>query len=190
MNYITFDIETYSPSDLDRIDVNEFRVSVCGCYISWIDKYVAFMEPDIKDFIELMKKADLIIGFNQLWFDLPVLEKYSNFPLKQLPNYDILVEVEKKLGYKIKLDDLCRANFNDDIKTDSYSTYKDYHKQGKWFELIDYCMNDVRLTENLFRQICKTKTISYYDLHQKLEVSLDEPKPQKIEVAAQTQSIF
>jgi DNA polymerase elongation subunit (family B) len=177
MNYITFDIETYSPSDLNYIDTDEFRVSVAGAYISWMDEYVAFMEDETSEFIDLMKEADVIIGYNHLFFDLPVLQKYAPYDLKQLPNYDILKEVEKKLGHRLRLDDLCKATFEDDVKTDSYEVYRHYHKQGKWAELIDYCLNDVRLTENLFRRILAGQELYYYDLHMKKSVILDKPDP-------------
>jgi hypothetical protein len=192
MNYITFDIETYSPSDLNRIDTNEFRVSVVGAYISWIDKYVAFFEPEVEDFLKCMLDADLIVGFNHLWFDLPVLQKYSSYNLNQLPSYDIMVEFEKQAGFKIKLNDLCKANLKDDIKTDSYQQFKNYHKQNKWFELADYCMNDVRLTENLFRLAKNGTSMKYFDLHQQKEVLLAKPTPSKteIKVTSLSQSIF
>ena len=190
MNYITFDIETYSPSELDSINTNEFRVSVAGAYFSWLDKYVAFMEKDIQDLINLMEKADLIIGYNQLWFDLPVLQKYTTANLLKLPNYDILVEFQKVSGFRSKLDDLCKANFTDDLKTDSYQKYRHYHKEGKWLELVDYCMNDVRLTEALFKKILKDQKLFYLDLHQKKEVILSKPQFISQQLQAQDEGFF
>jgi len=190
MNYITFDIETYSPADLKKIDTKEFRVSVAGAYVSWLDEYIAFVEEDVVDLIDLMTKAELVVGFNHKWFDLPVMQKYTSLNLNELPSYDILLEVEKKVGFKIKLDDLCRANFGGDVKTDSYSTYKNYHKEKKWFELIDYCLNDVRLTEKLFRMCLEKKQLSYFDLHQKKEILLDTPRPGILISALQMNSIF
>ena len=190
MNYIVFDIETYSPSDLNQINTEEFRASVVGAYFSWEKKYIAFLEENVTDFIALMAKADLIVGFNQLWFDLPVLQKYADYNLSKLPNYDILVEFQKQAGFKIKLNDLCKANFDDDIKTDSYQQYKDYHKQGKWLELIDYCMNDVRLTHNLFTKILNKEPLKYYDLHNQKEVILNQPVLTKVELEEASDRIF
>jgi DNA polymerase elongation subunit (family B) len=194
MNYITFDIETYSPSDLDRIDVKEFRCSVCGAFISWLNEgkgaYIAFLEDNIKEFLELLKHADLIIGYNHIWFDLPVLQKYADFDLLKLPCYDIMLKVEQKIGSKLRLNDLCKANFEGDLKTDSYSVYKHYYKEGKWLELIDYCMNDVRLTEQLFQQILTTKKLTYYDLHIQKEILMDEVEFGKVEIQEGAESFF
>jgi DEAD/DEAH box helicase domain-containing protein len=195
MNYVNFDIETYSPGNLNKINTDEFRVSVIGAYFSWLDEYIAFLEEDVADFLELLEKADLIVGFNHIWFDLPVLQKYAKFNLKTLPCYDIMLEFEKAAGYKIKLNDLCKANFGDDIKTDTYSVYKNYYTDKKWFELIDYCMNDVRLTERLFDQIQKTGNLSYMDLHLKKSVTVQKPDLNKIKATStvqvlETMSIF
>ncbi len=176
MNFITFDIETYSPSKQEKIDTSEFRVSVCGAYISWTNEYLAFLEEDIADFLELVKSADLIVGYNHLWFDFPVLQKYANWDLaKQTNNYDILLEIEKKIGYKVKLNDVCKANLTNDVKTDSYETYKHYYWDKNWYPLIDYCMNDVRLTNQLFMQILQTGKLKYPDLHETHEIEVDQP---------------
>jgi len=190
MNYITFDIETYSPSDLNQIDTSEFRTSVIGAYFSWEDKYIAFLEENAAEFIALMAKADLIVGFNQIWFDLPVLQKYADYNLLNLPNYDILKEFEKQAGFKIKLNDLCKANFDGDVKTDTYEQFKNYHKEGKWLELIDYCMNDVRLTNNLFLKILDGQPLKYYDLHNQKEVVLNKPVAGKLLVEESSDRIF
>jgi DNA polymerase elongation subunit (family B) len=164
MNWITFDIETYSPTKSDKINTSELRVSVIGAYISWTNEYVAFMEADTKTFIELMKKADLIIGWNHGWFDLPVLQKYSDFDLSKLPIYDIMLEMEKVVGNKLKLDNVAKANLGES-KTDSYEVFKHYHWNKEWYKLIDYCMNDVRLTNLLFVKAQNNEDIAYYDLH-------------------------
>jgi len=176
MNWITFDIETYSPSKLSYIDTKEFRVSVTGAYISWLDQYIAFFEEDTKEFLKLLFEADLVVGFNHIWFDLAVLQKYSHVDLVQFTNnYDIMLEVERKIGFKAKLNDLLKSNMDGDIKTDTYAQYKDYYWDGKWFELVDYCMNDVRLTNELFLKALNGETLKYNDLTGVKEFVLEKP---------------
>ena len=189
MNYITFDIETHNPVNPDKFSVEEFRVSVAGAYISWEDRYVAFIEDDVKDLIELMKYADLIVGYNQLHFDLPVLQKYADFDLLQLTNYDMLVECQKSLGFRLKLDSLCKGTLGSQ-KTDSYQVYKHYYKDGKWAELVDYCMHDVFLTEQLFRISCRDKQLFYDDLGVKKSVTVGLPSPKKITIVKKTTDMF
>ncbi len=174
MNWITFDIETYSPSKNDKINTSELRVSVTGAYISWTDEYIAFMEDNTKIFIELMKKADVIVGWNHVWFDLPVLQKYSDFDLSKLPVYDIMTEMEKVIGTKLKLDNVAKANLGES-KTDTYDVFKHYHWNKEWYKLIDYCMNDVRLTNLLFIKAINNEDISYYDLHNLRQTKIAVP---------------
>jgi len=188
-NYLVFDIETYSPGKLTKIDTKEFRPSVIGCYCSWNNQYLAFFEEHTEDFINLLSKTDLVVGFNQLWFDLPVLQKFAHFDLLSLPNYDILIEFEKKAGFKTKLDEICKATLGSQ-KTDNYQQYKDYYWDEKWFELVDYCMHDVKLTKELFDLILTSKPLKYNDLMQTREVLLDLPKPGKIEIQEAAKSIF
>jgi DEAD/DEAH box helicase domain-containing protein len=189
MNYVTFDIETYSPGKKDKIDVNEMRVSVIGAYVSWVDEYVAFLEEETNDFLNLLKHSDLVIGYNHIYFDLAVLQKYADWDLKKLTNYDLMLELEKKLGFKLKLDDVCKANFGTQ-KTDSFEQYKHYYWEKNWEPLIDYCMHDVRLTEEIFRKAKRSEPVKYLDLSEVKEVSLDAPKPQRVFFEEQTESIF
>lgn len=175
MNWITFDIETYSPTKSDKIDTTELRVSVVGAYFSWIDQYIAFLEDDTKYFTELLKDADLIIGWNHEWFDLPVLQKYSDYDLKNLPCYDLMLEMEKTVGYKLKLDNVSKANLGEQ-KTDTYQQFKHYYWNNEWFKLIDYCMNDVRLTNLIFDKAMKEENIAYYDLHNIRTTKISKPE--------------
>jgi DEAD/DEAH box helicase domain-containing protein len=184
MNYITFDLETYSPSNLNRIDTSEFRVSVLGAYISWENKYLAFLEKDMGVFIDLLKDCDLVVGYNHCWFDLPVLQKYANFNLKSLPTYDIMLEVEKKIGFKVKLDDLCKATLGKQ-KTDHYETFKHYYADKNWLPLIDYCMHDVLLTEKLFELARAGLPLKYEDLLTTKEIIVDKPVAGQMQTAVE-----
>jgi RNase_H superfamily len=175
MNYITYDIETYHPDRADEFSVSKFRVSVIGAYISWTDEYVAFLEEDVGTFLSLVQKADLLIGFNHIWFDNAVLAKYADYNLNtEVNNYDIMLEFEKKAGHKIKLDDLAAGTLGRN-KTDHYSQFVNYYWDKEWSKLIDYCMHDVKITEELFRRILDGKPLIYKDLLGTKEQTLDLP---------------
>jgi hypothetical protein len=181
MNYITYDIETYHPERLDEFSVSKFRVSVIGAYISWTDQYVAFLEPDVGEFLKLVKQADLLVGFNHIWFDNAVLAKYADYNLNtEVNNYDIMLEFEKKAGHKIKLDDLAAGTLGRN-KTDHFSQFVHYYWDKEWSKLIDYCMHDVKITEELFRLILDGQPVKYKDLLANKEQILDLPKLVRIE---------
>jgi hypothetical protein len=186
MNYITFDIETYIPEGVQdkssggRLDTKSMRVSVTGAYISWLDKYLVFWEEQTEEFLEYLKMADYTVGFNHISFDLAVLQKYSpNFDLMSLNNYDLMMEFAKKAGHRIKLDNLAKSNL-DHKKTDSFQNFRDYHLTGKWFELADYCMHDVLITEELHQMALKSRELVYFDFLDKKSVMLDKPMKKDI----------
>jgi DNA polymerase elongation subunit (family B) len=176
MNYIVYDIETYHPERSDKFDVNEFKVSVTGVYVSWIDEYLAFTEEHTLEFIELMKQADLVIGFNHIWFDNAVLQKYSKgFDLtKNLNHFDLMLEMEKKVGFKIKLDAVAEATLGAN-KTDTFAQFVNYYWDKEWFKLVDYCMHDVKLTHELFLKVMNDEPLFYKDLSGIREIILDKP---------------
>jgi hypothetical protein len=130
------------------------------------------------------------VGYNHLWFDLPVLQKYSNIDLLKLPNYDIMVELEKKIGYKMRLNELAKVNLGAE-KTDVYEQFKNYYWDKNWFPLIDYCMHDVKLTNQLFEMVLRREPLKYLDLLQTKEVVLDQPTLQpRQSIASTPESIF
>lgn len=189
MNYITFDIETYTPGETletagrSGINTTNMRVSTIGAYFSWIDQYLVFWEDQAEEFMEIMQNADLVIGFNHVWFDLPVMQKYAKYPVNTLPIYDLMLEFEKKVGYKIKLNDLAKSNLPIK-KTDTFSEFRTYHLKDEWFKLADYCMHDVKITEDLFRMILAGKPLKYADMLNSYETKLDKPNLEKSQNSA------
>ncbi len=99
-----------------------------------------------------------------------------------------MLELEKS-GFKSRLNDLCKSNLGDQ-KTDSFENFSTYHKEGKWAELIDYCLNDVRLTEELFRMVMRGEKIKFKDALDTKEFILTQPVGKKIEFGAHPDSIF
>lgn len=195
MNYITFDIETYIPQGVieksggGRLDTGSMQVSVIGAYYSWLDKYLAFYEDDVKDFIDSLEYADFVIGYNHISFDLAVLQKYTTKNLQRLNNYDILVEVQKKIGYRVKLDNISQSTLGTK-KTDSYASFRNYHLEGKWFELTDYCLNDVLITEQIYRRILLGETLKYSDMLKTFEIILDLPSKNFVAVNTEPELLW
>jgi len=181
VNYVTFDIETYIPEGIsDRIgsklNVEAMKVAVIGAYFSWIDggSYVAFLEENVVEFLSLLRQADCVIGYNHIWFDNAVLQKYTDFDLATLPNWDLMLEAEKGLDFKPKLDDLCKSNLGTK-KTDSFEIYRHYYRDGKMAELTDYCMNDVKLTEQLHQLVIKNGHLLYSDAFRTRQILINAP---------------
>lgn len=151
MDKLVIDIET-SNSFADvggQQNLKDLKVSLIGAYSYNQDQYFSFDENQIADFEPLLKKAGLVIGFAINRFDIPVLSKYYKFDLFALPRLDLLEEIELATGHRIGLNVLAKANLGLEKTHQGLEAVRLYN-EGKWDELRDYCLNDVKLTKDLY----------------------------------------
>ena len=148
--YIVLDCETQKGfNEVDRKKLHLLKISVVCIYDSQTDQYLSFEEKEMLKLEEYLKKADLLIGFNILDFDMAVLAPYLLTPVKNFPVLDLLVEFEKVRGHRISLQSLAQAT----LKTSKSGTGWDalqLYKDGKMEELKKYCIDDVRITKDLY----------------------------------------
>ena len=148
--YMVLDIETQKGfNEVDRKKLHLLKVSVACIYDSKTDSYSAFEEKEMLKLEELMKQADLIVGFNVRDFDFEVLAPYFMTPIKNFPVLDILVEFEKVRGHRISLQSLAQATLQTSKSGSGWDAIQLY-KDGKFEELKKYCMDDVRITKDIY----------------------------------------
>jgi len=124
-------------------------VSVVGIYRYGTDAYEAYLESELSALTPLLQQAELLIGFNIKRFDLPVLVPYLPFSISTLPVLDLLDDVVKALGHRVSLDSLAQATLGRGKSGSGLDALR-WFKEGK-FELITrYCLDDVRLTKDLY----------------------------------------
>ena len=103
---IVLDLETQNLlSDVGGRGKNHLlKVSLCGIYDYSRDQYLMYEESELPKLAPLLQSADQIIGFNIKDFDFQVLQPYLNFDLSEIPYYDLLEEINKAIGHRIKLE--------------------------------------------------------------------------------------
>src|SRR3990167_7386675 len=112
-HFIVLDIETQKGfNEVYRKNLHLLKVSVACVYDSKTDSYLAFEEKEMRKLEELLKQADLVIGFNIRDFDMEVLAPYFMTPIKNFPILDLLVEFEKVRGHRISLQSIAQATLN------------------------------------------------------------------------------
>ena len=148
---LVIDIETKNVFDDGggRDFGEKLDASLVGVYSYDQNKYLHFKEGEWEKLAPLLQNARLIIGFSINRFDLPVLNKYFGFNLMALPRFDILEEIELKFGRRISLDILARINLGMS-KTGHGLDAIEFYKQGNWQALTDYCLQDVKITKELY----------------------------------------
>ncbi len=125
------------------------KVSCAVLYDSKKDDFFAFEEDQLGAFFDIVRRMDLIIGFNIKRFDYKVLTAYSDMDFWALPTLDILEVVHKRLGYRLSLDALAKATLGAEKSANGLQALR-WWKQGKIKKIIDYCRKDVMLTRDLF----------------------------------------
>lgn len=149
---IVLDIETKNTFyDVGRDNFDALEVSLVGVYSYNQDKFFAFEENELTAVGEMIKNAGVIVGFSISRFDLPVLQKHfiSDFDIFSIPRIDILDEIEFALGRRVGLDILAKTNLGYGKNGHSLEAAGLYH-DGKIEELKNYCLNDVKITKDLY----------------------------------------
>lgn len=151
LDKLVFDIETKNTfADVGGQDrVHDLEVSFVGVYSYNQDKYLSFREDKMKELGELFKNAGLIIGFSINRFDVPVLNKYFDFDLFKVARLDLLDEIEMNAGQRISLDILAKTNLGVGKTSHSLDAIT-FYKEKNWKALENYCLNDVKITKDLY----------------------------------------
>jgi len=149
--YGVFDIETqHSFQEVGgwhRADL--MRVSCAVLYDSGDDRFYEFLEHEVLNLIEHLRRLDVVIGFNIRRFDYQVLSRYTSLDFRKIPTLDILDEIHKHLGYRLSLDHLARTTLGVQKSADGLMALQ-WWKEGKIREIVAYCKKDVAITRDLF----------------------------------------
>jgi DEAD/DEAH box helicase domain-containing protein len=92
------------------------------------------------------------VGFNVAKFDYGVLQPYAtkmDFDLEEITTFDMLVDINKKLGHRLSLNHLAEKTLNAKKSADGLVSLQ-WYKEGKIEKIIEYCKQDVEITRNLF----------------------------------------
>lgn len=136
-------------------------VSVVGCYDYAEDRYRVFCGDNMRELGDLMH-GRLLVGFNSIPFDNAVLSACFSWGFQDDECYDLLREIWAAAGLGPKftypshagygLDAVCEKNFGQS-KSGNGALAPVIWQQGKIGAVIDYCLNDVRLTKRLFDRV-------------------------------------
>ena len=161
MNKIVLDLETKNSfDDVGGRKLDLLKISVVGVYDYSVNEYMIFEEDEFARLEEMLKSTDLLIGFNINRFDIPVLQPYLSFPLSKVPVLDIMEDVVQGVGYRLSLENLCQATLQKGKSGHGLEAVRLF-REGKMEELKSYCLDDVRLTRELYEYGQKKGYLSY-----------------------------
>lgn len=173
MRAITFDIESISDSMVrGRIDVNEQELTVVAIHDSDTNEYSSYFKEELHKLWPILEHADMLIGFNSDTFDIPLLNRYYPGDLSLIRSLDLLSEVQKVLGRRIRLQALAEATLGRDKSGDGLTAVQ-WWKEGKKDEVRKYCIEDVRLTRGLYDYALTHGILKYKDLRDIRDIKID-----------------
>ncbi len=167
---VYFDLETQrSFSDVGgAANKEKMGVSLGVTYSTKSQKYHIFAEDEMDGLVQQLTNADLVIGFNHIDFDYAVLQKYTILQLEEATaNLDLLVNVEKILGHRVKLDSIAGASLGMKKTGDGldalkwWQEYKKTNSPEPFMEIAKYCCFDVKVTKAVHEYGCENGFIKY-----------------------------
>lgn len=173
MRAITFDIESISDSVVrGHIDVNEQELTVVAIHDSETGEYSSYFKEDLPKLWPILEHADMLIGFNSDSFDIPLLNRYYPGDLSHIRSLDLLSEVQKVLGRRIRLQSLAEATLGRGKSGDGLKA-GEWWKEGRRDEVAKYCIEDVRLTRDLYDYAIEHGILKYKDLRDIRSIKMD-----------------
>lgn len=148
---VVFDLETQrSFAEVGgRTQLHRLGVSVGVAYRYDTDEFLTFDESSVPSLIDLLFQADLVVGYNIRGFDYEVLRGYTDRDLQQLPTFDLMFDLEQRLGFRPKLDSVSEATLGTGKSADGLQALE-WWKNGEIDKIVDYCREDVRVTRDLY----------------------------------------
>lgn len=187
---IIFDTETKKFFDeIEGYDAGKLGVSITSVYSRTLDdnfkeiegKMQSFWEADFPEMFKLFEKADRIIGFNSIGFDVPALSPYLPPHWPKLKHFDILAQIKNVAGKRMSLDSLAIATLGKKKNDNGVNAIK-YWREGdpeSLAKLKKYCEMDVVITRDIYDHVFNKGFLKYTDFWnetRKIKLDFSYPK--------------
>ena len=173
MRKITFDLETQNFfQDVGSNEPTDLDISIVCIHDSLTDQYSSFLYNELNKLWPILEQADMLITWNGDHFDIPILNKYYPGDITKIKSLDLMKEVQKVLGRRLKLDSVGEATLGKN-KTGHGIEAVTWWQNGEIDKLIAYCLEDVKLTKELYDFATREKVLKYKDLGAIKEIKLD-----------------
>ena len=160
---LVFDIETRDVFGGTKTRPEDLEISVVGVYSYAQDTYHSFTVEEMPALWEIMKDATTLIGFNNNHFDTPILNKYAPFDLLTYHSIDLLETVRAALGRRLRLDWIAQGTLGTKKSGEGLQAVE-WWKTGEIDKIRKYCLDDVKITKEVFERARDTKELAYMDL--------------------------
>lgn len=173
MRAVTFDIETANAfPTLSRGDYSRMEISVVGIHDSDTGELTSYTKEEFSQLWPIIERADMLIGFNSDSFDIPILNRYYPGDLTKIRSLDLLTEVYNVLGRRIRLQSLAEGTLGIG-KSGNGLEAVEWWQQGEYEKVRKYCMDDVKITRQIYDYAVKHGKLKYKDVGGAREFKID-----------------
>jgi len=128
----------------------ELGVAVAGVYSYMNDAFTALEEHEMPRLGEMLAQSERIVGFNINNFDIQVMAPYLGATaFSRVAVTDIFDDAVAFLGHRVGLDAVAKATLGVGKSGHGLEALA-WFKQGRVEEVKKYCLDDVRLTRDLY----------------------------------------
>lgn len=171
-NIVYFDLETQrSFNDVGgSAHKDKMGMSVGVTYSTASGEYRIYGEDEVNELVDELVRADLVVGWNHVEFDYPVLQGYTIYDLpNQTVNLDMMLDLQEHLGFRLKLDAAAEGSLGMGKTADGLDALKwwqEYKKTGSnepLMKIAEYCAFDVKVTKCVHEFGVQHGLIRYHD---------------------------
>jgi DEAD/DEAH box helicase domain-containing protein len=149
---IFFDLETQKSAEEvgGWGNVSAMKLALAVTYNDVSAQFKVYREEDVDRLLLDLVMADRVIGYNIDRFDIVVLSAYSDWDLSRIHTFDMLADIYRKLGFRLKLADLAESTLKAGKSADGLQSLK-WWKEGRVDLVEEYCRRDVEVTRDLYQ---------------------------------------
>ncbi len=173
IHYIIFDIETQNTFDqVGSRDVLALDISLLVTWDSKTQEYKTYMHDELDTLWPILEQTDMLIGYNSDHFDIPLLNKYYPGDLTAIKSLDLMVEIQKHLGRRLRLDDVAAATLGTKKSGSGLDAIR-WWQAGEIEKIAKYCQKDVEITKQVFDYMMEYGSVKYKDFNKKKDLTID-----------------
>ncbi|HYV86369.1 MAG TPA: DEAD/DEAH box helicase [Patescibacteria group bacterium] len=159
-----FDLETQKSAEEvgGWQNLAAMKLALAVTYNDVSGQFRTYHEKDVNELFLDLLTADRVVGYNIDRFDLPVLGGYTDRDLSRVRTLDMLADIYRKLGFRLRLADVAQATLGVGKSADGLQSLQ-WWKEGKIDLIEQYCRRDVEVTRDVFLFGCNNGYILYRD---------------------------
>lgn len=189
MRKIIFDIETRNIfDDVGKADPTLLDISIVCAYDSETEEYTSYLVEELPKLWPLLEKADMLVTFNGDYFDIPLLNKYYHGDLSKIKSLDLLAEMKKSIGRRVGLGNIAEATLGVGKSAHGLQAVE-WWKKGDIESIRKYCLQDVKVTKDVYEYALKHKKLKYKDGEKIKDAIIDTSAWENLASGAMTHSL-